>query len=286
MGFWPIRLGRSGPKRRCIESFRVQRLDVVKHFLGRVAGLIRCHSLFGNRDIFIGESVGYVSQMLSAPVADFDALVRLRDDSGLFVVYDYVRHFCFFDIRPATGHNDQWSAGSATLIVRTTLEDSHSNRQQRPSNKNRDRGALLRTPPTPPSMRVRTRRLSTSFKTPRCRKASSHWITSNAAKRLPTGRWFAVLRPRRRELSVIRACSLPLGLRQPHGFSTMPSADFCSHGMSYLIRPAFRASSTHGYACRSRANKNVNFRCTSPPSTLESVGNGFVVHGQLTSVSL
>ena len=33
-------------------------------------------------------------------------------------------------------------------------------------------------------------------------------------------------------------------------------------------------------------NKNVNFRCTSSSSTVESVGNGFVVYGQLTSGSL
>jgi hypothetical protein len=32
-------------------------------------------------------------------------------------------------------------------------------------------------------------------------------------------------------------------------------------------------------------NKNVNFRCASSSSTLETVGNGFVVHGQLTSGS-
>ena len=66
----------------------------------------------------------------------------------------------------------------------------------------------------------------------------------------------------------------------------MASADDCSHGMGYPTRPAFQASLTHGYACRPRANKSVNFRCTSSPSTLESVGNGFAVHGQLTSGSL
>lgn len=51
-------------------------------------------------------------------------------------------------------------------------------------------------------------------------------------------------------------------------------------------RPAFRASPTHGYASQISPNRRVNFRCTSTPSTLESVGNGFVVHGQLTSGSL
>ncbi len=55
----------------------------------------------------------------------------------------------------------------------------------------------------------------------------------------------------------------------------MASADDCSRGMSYLIRPAFQASLTHGYACRPRAGKSVNFRCTSSPSTLESVGKRF-----------
>ena len=33
-------------------------------------------------------------------------------------------------------------------------------------------------------------------------------------------------------------------------------------------------------------NKSVNFRCTSSPSTVEPVGNGFVVHRQLASGSL
>ena len=66
----------------------------------------------------------------------------------------------------------------------------------------------------------------------------------------------------------------------------MASAEFCSHESGYPARPAFQASLTHGYACRPRANKNVNFRCTGSSSTLESVGNGFVVHGQLTSGSL
>jgi hypothetical protein len=32
---------------------------------------------------------------------------------------------------------------------------------------------------------------------------------------------------------------------------TTASADFCSHGQGYPSRPAFRASSTHGYARRS-----------------------------------
>ena len=33
--------------------------------------------------------------------------------------------------------------------------------------------------------------------------------------------------------------------------ATTASADFCSPALSYLRRSAFRASSTHGYACRS-----------------------------------
>ena len=67
---------------------------------------------------------------------------------------------------------------------------------------------------------------------------------------------------------------------------TTASADFCEHDSGYPGRPAFRASPTHGYASQTSPNKSVNFRCTSSPSTLESVGNGFAVHGQLTSGSL
>ena len=63
---------------------------------------------------------------------------------------------------------------------------------------------------------------------------------------------------------------------------TMASADFCSHEPGYPGRQALLT----GTPSRPRANKNVNFRCTGSSSTLESVGNGFVVHGQLTSGSL
>lgn len=66
----------------------------------------------------------------------------------------------------------------------------------------------------------------------------------------------------------------------------MTAAAFCKHESSYLGRPAFRASPTHGYALQISPDMNVNFRCASSSSTLESVGNGFVVHGQLTSGSL
>ena len=72
-----------------------------------------------------------------------------------------------------------------------------------------------------------------------------------------------------------------------HGrIGTTASADFCEHDAGHPGRPAFRASPTRGYASQTSPNKHVNFRCTSSPSTLESVGNGFVVHGQLTSGSL
>jgi len=55
----------------------------------------------------------------------------------------------------------------------------------------------------------------------------------------------------------------------------MASADFCAHESGYPGRPAFQASLTHGYASQISPNKNVSFHCTSSPSTLESVGNGF-----------
>ncbi len=46
---------------------------------------------------------------------------------------------------------------------------------------NRDRGPdCSGTPPTPPYMRVRIRRLSTSFKSSRYRQDSSHWIGESA----------------------------------------------------------------------------------------------------------
>lgn len=67
----------------------------------------------------------------------------------------------------------------------------------------------------------------------------------------------------------------------------MAAADFCAHDSELPpSRPAFRASPTHGYASQISPNKDVNFHCTSSSCTLESVGNGFVVHRQLASGSL
>ena len=100
--------------------------------------------------------------------------------------------------------------------------------------------ALLRTPPTPPYMRVRIRRLKTSFKSLRCRQDSSHWITLDATmvhhRSVAHSRLTVI-----RESSVIRTCSFPSGLRRPRGSNTMPSADFWSHELSYPSRPAFQA---------------------------------------------
>ena len=78
----------------------------------------------------------------------------------------------------------------------------------------------------------------------------------------------------------------PSRLPWPGRIGTTAAADFCAHESGHPGRPAFRASPTHGYASQISPNKSVNFRCTSSPSTLESVGNGFAVHGQLTSGSL
>ena len=53
------------------------------------------------------------------------------------------------------------------------------------------------------------------------------------------------------ESTTIRTCSFPSGLQRPRGSTTMPSADFWSHATDHSVRPAFRASPTHGYASRS-----------------------------------
>ena len=47
----------------------------------------------------------------------------------------------------------------------------------------------------------------------------------------------------------------------------MASAAFCKHGVGLPIRPAFGASSTHGYASQISPNKSVNCPCTSSAST-------------------
>jgi len=67
---------------------------------------------------------------------------------------------------------------------------------------------------------------------------------------------------------------------------TTASADFWRHEPSYLGSPRLSGKPYSRVRVQISPNKNVNFRCTSSPSTLESVGNGFVVHGQLTSGSL
>ena len=88
---------------------------------------------------------------------------------------------------------------------------------------------------------------------------------------------------------MVLPCQVKLGPSRFHWFckvGTTAYADFCWHRSGYPDRPVFQASLTHGYAQQISPNKNVNFRCASSPSTLESVGNGLVVHGQLTSGSL
>ena len=64
----------------------------------------------------------------------------------------------------------------------------------------------------------------------------------------------------------------PSRLHWPWRIGTTAAADFCAHESGYPARPAFRASPTRGYVSQISPNKNVNFRCTSSPSTLESVG--------------
>ena len=61
--------------------------------------------------------------------------------------------------------------------------------------------------------------------------------------------------------------------------ATTASADFCSPAMCCHVE--VRASSKLCWRIRLQIspNKNVNFRCTSSPSTSDSVGNGFAHHG-------
>ena len=66
----------------------------------------------------------------------------------------------------------------------------------------------------------------------------------------------------------------------------MAYADFWRHEPSYPGSSRLSGKPYSRVRVQISPNKNVNFRCTSSPSTLESVGNGFVVHGQLTSGSL
>ena len=64
------------------------------------------------------------------------------------------------------------------------------------------------------------------------------------------------------------------------------SADFWRHESGCPGSPRLSGKPYSRVRVQISPNKNVNFRCASSPSTLESVGNGFVVHGQLTSGSL
>ena len=67
---------------------------------------------------------------------------------------------------------------------------------------------------------------------------------------------------------------------------TTAYADFWRHEPSYPGSPRLSGKPYSRVRVQISPNKNVNCRCTSSPSTLESVGNGFVVHRQLTSGAL
>ena len=116
--------------------------------------------------------------------------------------------------------------------------------------KDRDRGpGCPGAPPTPPGMRVRTRRLSTSFKA--LAETRPQAIESRPSPQMIDRR--TAVRPlegkRHRETSVTRTCSCPFGPFRLHWSwrsGTTAAADFCAHGSE--LPPAvcaFRASPTH-----------------------------------------
>ena len=60
----------------------------------------------------------------------------------------------------------------------------------------------------------------------------------------------------RHELTKVRTCPFPSGLRRPRGSNTMPSADFSEHGVRCRkTAPLFTTSLTHGYASEISPNK-------------------------------
>ena len=70
----------------------------------------------------------------------------------------------------------------------------------------------------------------------------------------------------------------PSRLRWSRRVGTTASADFCSHESGLPRSPRLSGKPYSRVRSQISPNKNVNFRCTSSPSTLESVGNGFAVH--------
>src|SRR5207248_1913093 len=88
----PTRLARSRAKQPCIGSFVLQGSQVIANFLGRIAGLVRCQPLFSNGDIFVGESVGHVTEVPASRVSDLDTFGGFGDELGLLVIYDDVLH--------------------------------------------------------------------------------------------------------------------------------------------------------------------------------------------------
>ncbi len=175
--------------------------------------------------------------------------------------------------------------------------------------------ALLRTPPTPPDMRVRIRRFASWKQT--CPKSPQgfHEVQWNAVQGWlrDVRRIGASCEGRRRARAVLLLRSLLVAGGRFYVFHRIrvhqwfflvkkrsalrvfiggegsllrPLLTYARTNRITPVAPPFRPSLTHGYACRSPRIRVVNFRCTSASSTVESVGNGFVVLRPLASGSL
>jgi len=139
-------------------------------------------------------------------------------------------------------------------------------------------------------MRVRTRRLSTSFKTLAGARSQaiesrpSPWMVDHHTVARPLAGTASRDARDTYLLVSLSALSVSIGLGGSVLRPLLTSVR-AVQGYPRPPRPFGQALLTH-YASQISPNKDVNFRCTSSPSTLESVGNGFAVHGQLTSGSL
>jgi len=71
-----------------IGPFGLQGSQVIENFLGRRAALVRCQSLSGNGDIFVGEPVCHVPDVPASGIADLDTSRGLGNELGLLVIND------------------------------------------------------------------------------------------------------------------------------------------------------------------------------------------------------
>jgi hypothetical protein len=69
-----------------------QGLQVIENFFRRMALLVRCMSINGDSDVFVGEPVRHVAEASASGVSDLDAFRCLGNELRLLIIDDNVMH--------------------------------------------------------------------------------------------------------------------------------------------------------------------------------------------------